>query len=370
MRSAPPEVMATWPKPNYVDPITRGPALMVVELTLLPIAMIIVFLRLYVRIGWLKKSWWDDYLMVAAMVFSIGTTVLVIMATQMYGWDKHVWDMKRPELSTGRKASMAGQTLFVLASSTVKMSILVSYFRIAPEKSLFRKLVWGTFALVFTAFVVFLVALWVQCIPISSYWKLTADHRDCIPEGPPLMVQSILNVVTDFMIYALPIPTLFSLSLPWNQRIGLVILFSVGGVIVVAGSFRAYWIHYTLFETYDATWEGYNIWIWTAIETNVGVICGCIPALKPLLFRTRARAQGSKYANGSDHSRRREKFTPIVDQVEMDSRRPAPIVDIESRPSTAAPLQYGSPLSERPMSGATDKSRYEMDIEQQKTYMY
>ena len=41
---------------------------MVVELTLLPIAMIIVFLRLYVRIGWLKKSWWDDYLMVVAMV--------------------------------------------------------------------------------------------------------------------------------------------------------------------------------------------------------------------------------------------------------------------------------------------------------------
>lgn len=36
-------------------------------------------------------------------IFSIGTTVLVIMATQMYGWDKHVWDMKRPELSTGRK---------------------------------------------------------------------------------------------------------------------------------------------------------------------------------------------------------------------------------------------------------------------------
>lgn len=207
--------------------------------------------------------------------------------------------------------------------------------------------------------------------PISSYWDLTADHRDCIPEGPPLVVQSTLNVVTDFMIYALPIPTLFSLSLPWNQRIGLVVLFSVGGVIVVAGSFRAYWIHYTLFETYDATWEGYNIWIWTAIETNVGVICGCIPALKPLLFRTRARVQNSKYANGSDHSRRREKFTPIVDQVEMDTRKPVtPHNDIETRPGTAAPLHYGSPLSERPMSGSTDKSRYDMDVEQQKTYMY
>ena len=63
---------------------------------------------------------------------------------------------------------MAGQTLFVLASSTVKMSILVSYFRIAPEKSLFRKLVWATFALVFAAFVVFLVTLWVQCMYVYA----------------------------------------------------------------------------------------------------------------------------------------------------------------------------------------------------------
>ena len=41
---------------------------MIVELTLLPIAMIVVFLRMWVRIAWLKKSWWDDYLMLLAMV--------------------------------------------------------------------------------------------------------------------------------------------------------------------------------------------------------------------------------------------------------------------------------------------------------------
>jgi hypothetical protein len=183
-----------------------------------------------------------------------------------------------------------------------------------------------------------------------------------------LIVQSTLNVVTDFMIYALPIPTLFSLSLPWSQRIGLVVLFGVGGVIVVAGSFRAYWIHYTLFETYDATWEGYQIWVWTAVETNVGVICGCIPALKPLLFPSRARQQGSKYANGSSHSRRKEKITPVIDQVEMDTRK---LTDNdESRPGTAQVQHRQLAPSLRPMSGDTDKSRFDLDIEQQKSYMY
>lgn len=276
---------------------------------------------------------------------------------------------------------MAGQTLFVLASSFVKMSILVSYFRIAPDKSMFRKLVWGTAAIVLAAFITFLVALWLQCMyarclhvqgytdnnrPIASYWTLLAREGDCIPEGPPLVVQTVVNVVTDLMIYALPIPTLFNLSLPIIQRFGLVVLFSVGGVIVVAGSFRAYWVHYVLYKTYDATWYGYEIWLWTAIETNTGVICGCIPALKPLLFPSRARSQGSKYANGSTHSRRKEKVTPVLDQVEMDTRK---LTETYSRPATATAHVHVS-HGLRPMSGSTDKSRFDLDIEQHKRYMY
>lgn len=168
------------------------------------------------------------------------------------------------------------------------------------------------------------------------------------------------------MIYALPIPTLFKLSLPIGQRIGLIVLFGVGGVIVVAGSFRAYWVHYVLFRTYDSTWHGFQIWLWTAVETNVGVICGCIPALKPLLFPSRARHQGSRDRSkpyGSGHSMRKEKIR-IPDgpeDVELDTR-----VLRSHDPSIAT----GHAPSERPMSGNTDKSRFDLDIEQQKSYMY
>lgn len=103
------------------------------------------------------------------------------MAVQLYGWNRHVWDAPIVLLQNGRKvrsylrllsdtftdgfqASLAGQTLFVFASSSVKLSILVSYFRIAPQKSLLKKLVWGTLAIVAGAFVVFLMALWLQCM--------------------------------------------------------------------------------------------------------------------------------------------------------------------------------------------------------------
>lgn len=62
------------------------------------------------------------------------------------------------------QASMAGQALFVLASTFVKVSILVSYLRIAPQRSLFRWLVWTTFTICTLAGITFFVALWLQCM--------------------------------------------------------------------------------------------------------------------------------------------------------------------------------------------------------------
>lgn len=61
---------------------------------------------------------------------------------------------------------------------------------------------------------------------------------------------------------------------------------------------RAYWSHYVTEETYDVTWEGFYLWIWTAVEANLGVICGSIPALRPL-FKTIFRSKSSSYYNTS-----------------------------------------------------------------------
>jgi hypothetical protein len=170
---------------------------MIVELTLVPVALICVLLRLWIRIGWLHKSWWDDYLMVVAMVGEtlrcIGPSLnedrySLVLQQPWSSWRSRCMDgtstcgmqpfhccrmverytfiahAKNIPPSNSAQASMAGQTLFVLASSFVKMSILVSYFRIAPNKSTFRKLVWVTLSIVVAAFLTFLIALWLQCM--------------------------------------------------------------------------------------------------------------------------------------------------------------------------------------------------------------
>lgn len=68
MRIPPPEVVASWPTPNYVNPVSRGPALLIAELTIMPLALIALTARLYCRIVKVRSPGGDDWLMIAAMV--------------------------------------------------------------------------------------------------------------------------------------------------------------------------------------------------------------------------------------------------------------------------------------------------------------
>lgn len=156
--------MAGWPAPDYENPDRRGPALLIVQLTILPIALATLVLRMYVRLFIVRRCQLDDWLMCVAMVFGIGVTVCVILATQFYGWDVHVWDLKPLQLAQGRQASISAQTMFLFASGLAKSSILVSYLRIAPFDSWFRRLAQWSIALVVALVPVFLIILWTQCM--------------------------------------------------------------------------------------------------------------------------------------------------------------------------------------------------------------
>ncbi|KAK3323101.1 hypothetical protein B0T19DRAFT_334397, partial [Cercophora scortea] len=298
MRIPPAEIWAGWPKPNYDNPITRGNGLIAIEITIFIFALTILLLRLYVRIRILRHTGYDDWIMVAAMCFGMGVTISTILASTLYGWDRHVYDIRFDTLIKGRQISMAIQALFVLSSYLAKLSILVSYLRLAPIDSWFRRLTNVAIVTVVLACVGAIILLFSQCVPVKSYWDIFSGSRHCLPEAPPLLVQAILTVTTDFIVWVLPLPTFYHARLPLGQRIALIVLFSFGLFVVVAACARTYWIWYVLEDTYDPTWEGYNLWTWTAVEVHLGVVCGCVPWLKSL-FKIRSLRGGSTGASNT-----------------------------------------------------------------------
>src|ERR1700753_1703687 len=106
-----PEVVAQWPKPNYVNPETRGPVLYIVNGTFFFLASVVVVTRLYSRIFIRRWFGLDDALILVAWVgfvtllpivsysnniqiSGMGDMSTVFWGYAHYDWDRHLWDAR------------------------------------------------------------------------------------------------------------------------------------------------------------------------------------------------------------------------------------------------------------------------------------
>ena len=73
-------------------------------------------------------------------LFGAGVTTCVVLASSKYGWDIHIWDVPPSKGIPSRQVSFAAQVLFILSTWLSKISMFVSYLRLAPRGSWFRRL--------------------------------------------------------------------------------------------------------------------------------------------------------------------------------------------------------------------------------------
>jgi hypothetical protein len=62
---------------------------------------------------------------------------------------------------------------------------------------------------------------------LEGFWDVTIPHR-CIDQIKFELIAAILNIVTDFVIMVLPLPTIWSLQLPKRQKWALSGVFMLG----------------------------------------------------------------------------------------------------------------------------------------------
>ncbi|KAK3668934.1 hypothetical protein LTR22_000012 [Elasticomyces elasticus] len=248
MRIPPLSVLLTWPVPNYVDPVTRGNASLVVNAIFITLVILAVALRFYCRFsaGALRFGW-DDTMIALATLCTVAMTTVVILANEHYGWDRHLWDIQTGDIQKANIIAFVAKLVFTLAATFTRLSLCAFYYRYPPQ---------------------------------------TAGH--CLDEGLATLAAGILNIVNDLLAALVPIPLVMRLRMPMRQRIGVSVLFGLGFIVIVAGSVRTYYIWKGLMATWDETWYAYPLWIAAAVEIDVGVICACAPALKTLLHFTKA----------------------------------------------------------------------------------
>ncbi|KAK1999935.1 integral membrane protein [Colletotrichum falcatum] len=284
MRVPPVEVILSWPPPNYDNPETRGPANQIVALSLLGIATIVLAIRVYTR-RYISNSFsWDDILIILASIPATGFVVLGVIASQEFGWGRHVWDMPVGMHTGSLQIGLASQILFDLATSFTKLSMLALMYRIACAASnKLRILVMTLQVLISVNCIVFMLVSMLQCRPLQLYWTLSLEPQNCIDEGTHILAASIINTSTDFLVVLLPlviVRIVYAGKLTSKQTVIVNLLFGAGFLATGAGVARTYFT-WMMNITSDSSWHAWVNWMVSCIELFLGIICTSIPATKP-----------------------------------------------------------------------------------------
>lgn len=111
----------------------------------------------------------------------------------------------------------------------IKLSLLAFYLRLAPNNPVFRTAVYVMIFVAASFGIGSIMSAALQCIPISMLWDTTVEGS-CININTFYFANSALNIITDMIIYILPIPILWKLQLPVIQRVGLCAVLGLGGL--------------------------------------------------------------------------------------------------------------------------------------------
>lgn len=75
-----------------------------------------------------------------------------------------------------------------------------------------------------------------QCVPIQAMWDPTISGK-CIDVAAFLTATGALNIVTDAILLALPVPQLWHLNTSITQKAQLIGIFLTGGLLVNTSTF-------------------------------------------------------------------------------------------------------------------------------------
>ncbi|KAJ4345497.1 uncharacterized protein N0V89_011629 [Didymosphaeria variabile] len=248
---------------------------------------------------------WDDYMILATLVFGVPSTIVQDIGTIKHGLGRDVWTLSFGTITVFVKWFYIIEVLYFFNVAMLKLSLLFFFLRIFPAKSI-RRLLWGTIAFNICFGIAFILAAIFQCQPISHYWeKWDGEHLNgkCVNVNALGWANAVISIALDIWMLVLPLWQVCQLKLAWKKKVSVAMMFFVGTFVTVISIIRLQTL-ITFANSTNPTWDQADASNWSTIEINVGIICACMPALRLILVRIFPRALGStQYASNQYYAK-------------------------------------------------------------------
>ncbi|OAG00438.1 uncharacterized protein CC84DRAFT_302083 [Paraphaeosphaeria sporulosa] len=254
-------------------------------------------LRIYSRL-WLTKSWKvEDSLLTIAWVFATA------FSTCQYGQVAHgaghhlgvVLHNDPKDAVESQKWAYAANLILFPALAFPKLSICDAYSRIFGESLMNRRMIYALIVLVAIPNIPFFFLSVFQCTPIHVYWTEGRPFEKChLIDFKMFYIHGGLNIFCDVALMIIVMPRVLELHVGRRQKWALVGIVGLGSLAVIAGIVRMTRLSLTLSKpNFDASWDAYDVSIWTSTEIYVSLICAAAPGIKPVVSLVLPKLLGS-----------------------------------------------------------------------------
>ncbi|KAG8164548.1 hypothetical protein KVR01_006466 [Diaporthe batatas] len=279
-----------------------GPTQITTTTILLVLSTIFVILRFWARHFVTAQYGTDDWLIVAGLVsvFVIGGLNYGMVDS---GMGRHASTLNLDAIENVLKLLLGFECMYVTAVALIKFSLLAMYLRIFPSRGfkIAAYIIGGTVAGWWIAIV--LVCIF-QCNPIYVAWEPWVAGQ-CIDLKGSFIGNAVPNIVTDIAILIMPVKQVWALHTQLAQKISLICTFGLGSFVLIASIYRFSTI--MQFDPNDTTFTLATACTWCVVECACGVICACLPTLRPL-----ARKVSSQFGSTGNKSRSGSRANELV----------------------------------------------------------
>ncbi|KAM0326959.1 hypothetical protein ACHAQA_006080 [Verticillium albo-atrum] len=271
----------------------QGWKLYITSLVMIISAGLFVIARCATRF-YMFKLGWDDLAVVVSLASSIVVSVAMQLAIEN-GYGMHKVDLSKPELRYALKLFFIAQTPYKVTVCLNKVAAILLYLRIFVGQR-FRTAAFIVMGIIVAWSIGGVGATIWQCVPIRGAWDKSVDAQ-CIDSSKFWIAYAVMNILTDVMVLALPIPSILGLQLGKRDKILLCGIFLLGGFVTITSILRTTSVQNSLKNRADITWNFIERGMWTLVEANLGIISACLPVLKQPLAKLFPRVFGSTLKN-------------------------------------------------------------------------
>ncbi|VUC33090.1 unnamed protein product [Clonostachys rosea] len=236
--------------------------------------------RFYTKAVLDKKIQADDYLLIFAYLSALATIGLTLLTFVETFAGVHAWEIPEVKYCMLLVYTYISWAVYIICGSLAKVSLLTFYLRLSPQRW-FYIATWTTIGFVIAYTVALLPTMLMGCKFVDG--RFGGDDKITCPAVS--LANAILNIVSDIILFVLPVPMVLKLQVRTLQKVGLLLIFGVGSLTIVTSIVRAVVLP-VMMHSIDQSWEITNVSICIIIEANLFVMCAALPTLRKFFQHT------------------------------------------------------------------------------------